>query len=169
MTELLLIIMELKIRIALPSEATILTRIAFAAKHSWDYPESYFEIWKKELTITKEYISQNIVVVAHLGRQIVGFYSIVTVLNDFTAGNVFVKKGFWLEHLFIKPEFQKVGIGKKLTEHALQYCTDNWIDELLIFVDPNAAKFYEKLGATFVENSPSSIEGREIPVYSFTF
>ena len=161
--------MELKIRIALPTEASILTKIAFAAKHCWDYPESYFEIWKKELTITKEYITGNVVVVAHLGHQIVGFYSIVSVIDDFKTGNVLVKRGFWLDHLFVKPEFQKKGIGRKLIEHALQYCTENWIDELRIFVDPNAAKFYEKLGALFVENTPSSIEGREIPVYRFTF
>jgi len=161
--------MELKIRIALPTEANILTKIAFAAKHCWYYPESYFEIWKNELTITPEYILENIVVVAQSGHQIVGFYSIVSVKDDFMAGNILVKKGFWLDHLFIKPEFQRIGIGKKLTEHALNYCAENWIDELLIFVDPNAALFYEKLGASFVKNTPSSIEGREIPAYRFTF
>jgi maltose O-acetyltransferase len=54
-------------------------------------------------------------------------------------------------------------------KHALNYCEENWIDELRIFVDPNADVFYEKMGATFIENSPSSIEGRDISVYGFKF
>ena len=159
--------MNEKIRIALPGEAEILTKIAFAAKRTWNYSESYFEIWKDELTITKDYINNNIVFVAEKGKQLVGFYSIVVIQNDLVSGNVLVKKGFWMEHLFLKPFYQKKGIGRKLMEHALNYCEENWIDELKIFVDPHATGFYEKMGATFIENSPSSIESREIPVYFF--
>jgi maltose O-acetyltransferase len=159
--------MNEKIRIALPAEAETLTKIAFAAKQTWDYPEIYFEIWKDELTITKDYINDNIVFVAENEEQVVGFYSIVAVANDFMAGNVLVKKGFWLEHLFIEPSFQHKGFGHMLMEHALNYCEENWIDEIRIFVDPYAVGFYEKMGATFIENSPSSIQGREIPVYWF--
>lgn len=159
--------MNEKIRIALPGEAEALTAIAFAAKRTWKYPESYFEIWKDELTITNGYINDNIVFVAENAKQVVGFYSIVTVVNDFMAGNVLVKKGFWLEHLFIEPSFQRKGIGCLLMKHALNYCKENWIDGLKIFVDPHAKGFYEKMGATFIENSPSSIEGRAIPVYFF--
>ena len=159
--------MNKNIRIALPDEAEILTEISFGAKRTWKYPESYFEIWKDELTITKDYINDNIVFVAEKGKQVVGFYSIVVIQNDFLSDNVLVKKGFWMEHLFIKPSFQKKGIGRKLMEHALKYCEENWMDELKIFVDPHAVGFYEKMGAAFIENSPSSIEGREVPVYGF--
>jgi maltose O-acetyltransferase len=159
--------MNENIRIALPGEAGILTEIAFAAKRTWQYPESYFEIWKDELTITKDYINSNIVFVAESDSQVVGFYSIVVIQNDFVSGNVMVKKGFWLEHLFIKPSFQKKGIGRMLLEHALNYCEENWIDDLKIFVDPHATGFYDKMGAKFLENSSSSIEGRKIPVYFF--
>jgi len=159
--------MNEKIRIALPSEAEILTQIAFASKRTWNYPESFFDIWKDELTITNDYINDNIVFVFERRKQIIGFYSMVTVVNDFKAGNVLIKKGFWMEHLFINPAYQKRGIGRKLMEHALKYCEENWIDDLKIFVDPHATGFYEKMGATFIENSPSSIEGREIPVFGF--
>jgi maltose O-acetyltransferase len=160
--------MNEEIRMAYPNEGITLTEIAFAAKRTWNYPESYFDIWKDELTITKEYIEKNIVFVYEKREHVVGFYSIVSVIDDFMAGNVPVKKGFWLEHLFIKPSFQHKGIGRKLMEHVITYCEENWIDELKIFVDPNAIGFYEIMGATFIENSPSSIEGREIPVYGFT-
>lgn len=161
--------MSENIRFALPDETEILTEIAFAAKRTWSYPEEYYEIWKDELSITKDYINNNIVFVAEKGKQVVGFYSIVVIQNDFIAGNVLVKKGFWMEHLFVKPSFQKKGIGRKLMKHALDYCEENWMDELKIFVDPHATGFYEKMGATFIENSPSSIEGRKVPVYGFKF
>jgi maltose O-acetyltransferase len=159
--------MKEKIRIALPGEDKILTDIAFGAKRTWIYPESFYERWVDELTISKDYIRNNIVFVAERNRRIVGFYSIVTVSNDFYSGNVLVKKGFWMEHLFVKPAFQKKGIGSNLLKHALNYCVENWIDELNIFVDPHATGFYEKMGATYIENSPSSIDDREVPVYRF--
>jgi maltose O-acetyltransferase len=155
-----------KIRKAYSEEANQLTEIAFAAKRTWNYPEHYFEIWTGELTITKGYIDQNIVFVYEKEEQVVGFYSIVSVIDDFWAGNVLVKKGYWLEHLFIIPSYQHKGIGRILTDHLVTYCLENQIDELRIFVDPNAVGFYEKIGAMFIEKSPSSIEGREIPVYS---
>lgn len=157
--------MNEEIRIAHPNEGNVLTAIAFAAKHTWDYPENYYHIWKDELTITNGYIDHNRVFVYEKGKRVVGFYSIVLIADDFVAGNVLVKKGFWLEHLFIQPSFQHKGIGRKLISHAIDYCRDNWIDCLMIFVDPNAPGFYEKMGATFIENSPSSISGRGIPIY----
>jgi maltose O-acetyltransferase len=159
--------MNEKIRKAHPFEENRLTEIAFAAKHTWDYPENYFEIWNDELTITKEYIEQNAVFVFVERENIVGFYSIVSVIDDFYAGNIWVKKGFWLEHLFVTPDYQHKGFGLMLMEHALNYCKENQIQKLRVFVDPYAKGFYEKLGATFIANSPSSIQGRDVPVYGF--
>jgi hypothetical protein len=36
-----------------------LTKISFAAKGYWNYPEAYFEIWKDELTIGSDYVQEN--------------------------------------------------------------------------------------------------------------
>ena len=66
--------MNKNIRIALPGEDELLTEIAFSAKRTWNYPESYYEIWKNELTITKEYIDRNIVFVFEEGKEVAGFY-----------------------------------------------------------------------------------------------
>lgn len=51
----------IEIRQAKPAESGDLTSISFASKRYWNYPEEYFEIWEKELTITPEYIDNNIV------------------------------------------------------------------------------------------------------------
>lgn len=61
---------------------------------------------------------------------------------------VFVKKGFWVEHIFIDPGF----IGKGIS------C-------LYIFSDPYAVGFYDNIGANYCGESPSSIEGRTVALY----
>jgi hypothetical protein len=53
--------MEVTIRKAKSEESRILTDISFASKRFWKYPEAYFDIWKKELTITEAYVQKNIV------------------------------------------------------------------------------------------------------------
>ena len=157
--------MKIQIRPAHISEASSLTAISFEAKRHWNYPEEYYEHWRDELTINEDYIRSNMVHVAVYGDLLIGFYAIVENPQDFWAGKVFVAKGFWLEHIFIKPEFHKLGIGRQLIKHACIAAKDKGINKLMIFVDPFAKGFYDKVGARYVKDSPSSIDGRMIPIY----
>lgn len=161
--------MFIQIRKATIDEAQSLTKIAFESKKTWNYPMEYMEIWKDELTINDEYIEKNFVFAAERRKQLLGFISIVLIKEDSKFGKVLVKKGYWLDHLFVLPKFQNRRIGMKLMKQAFLFCEENWIDELSIFVDPYAVGFYEKMGAEFVQKTPSSIEGREIPIYKFSF
>lgn len=147
------------------SDYEVLTNIAFSAKRHWDYPDSYFDVWKDELTISDKYIDKNIVYKILVNNEIVGFYSIVENKKDIWIGEVLVQKGFWMEHIFIKPAYHQKGYGRKLINHAKKISNSTGITQLLIFVDPNATGFYEKIGAKFLYNSKSSIPGRMIPVY----
>src|ERR1035437_4990811 len=97
-------------------DCDILTEISFDAKRHWNYPDSYYDLWKDELTITKDYIKQNIVNKVQIGDLILGFYSIIENKSDFYSGETFVRKGFWLEHIFIKPDYHKFGIRSE--EHT---------------------------------------------------
>lgn len=142
-----------------------LTTISFQAKRFWNYPDKYYDIWKDELTITEEYISQNIVYKALISDTIVGFYSIVENKHDKYSGDILLENGYWLEHLFIHPNYMYQGIGTVLLHHAIGLTQKLCTNKLLIFVDPHAKGFYEKNGATFVRESPSSIAHRTIPVY----
>jgi GNAT superfamily N-acetyltransferase len=142
-----------------------LTNIAFAAKRYWNYPESYYELWCGELTITSAYINENIVFKAMHENTIVGFYSIVDNPADAYFGDVFVKKGFWLEHIFITPAYHKLGIGRLLINHVKKICHAMGVESLSIFVDPFARGFYDKIGANFAYESKSSVPDRFIPVY----
>ena len=156
---------EISINKAHASDFETLTEISFSAKRHWNYPENYFDIWKDELTITEEYINKNIVYKALLLDTVLGFYSIVEIENDFLTNEIFVKKGFWLEHIFIRPEFHKIGIGRMMIDHAKMISKSKGISNLLIFVDPFAKGFYNKIGADYQYDTKSSIPGRLIPVY----
>ena len=157
--------MEVRIRVAIHSDVATLTTIAFAAKRTWNYPEEYYQIWNDELTITEQYIDENAVFVALVDEVVVGFVSIVHLPEEKQFGLVKVSAGYWMDHLFVDPGFQYNGIGKRLMDKAINYCKGQGIINLKIFVDPNATGFYEKIGAKFLEDSPSSIKGRFIPIY----
>jgi GNAT superfamily N-acetyltransferase len=157
--------MKLVIRKATPEESDELTDISFASKRFWNYPENYFEIWRNELTITPEYIRENIVNVAECGGEILGYYSIVKIENDFLAGKVLVSKGYWLEHIFIKPNFIGRGIGSELIRHVRKTCKKLEVKKVFVFSDPNAKGFYDKIRAEYIKESPSSIEGRTVSLF----
>jgi GNAT superfamily N-acetyltransferase len=156
---------ELKIRHAKSTDSTTLTDVSFGAKRHWNYPGEYMERWTDELTITPAYIESNTVFVGELGEKIVGFYSLIEIQQDLEIRTVLIEKGTWLDHMFILPEYIGKGIGTKFTTHMKAYLSEKKVDKVLIFVDPNAKGFYEKLGAKFRRESDSSIPGRKIPVY----
>jgi len=147
------------------SDSKRLTEIAFAAKQHWNYPKEFYEIWHNEMTITEEYILKNQVFLAIFNDEIMGFSSVVEVSNPTYIDEVYVKKGFWLDHLFIDPQYFNKGIGTKLIDYTRKYCHENGIFELLIFSEPLARGFYEKIGAKFMYETLSSIQGRMLPVY----
>lgn len=156
---------DMKIEQAQEADYKALTDIAFSAKRYWNYPESYYELWCGELTITAAYITENIVFKAIHEETVVGFYSIVDNPSDAYFGDVFVKKGIWLEHIFVKPEYHRQGAGRLLIKHVKKICQAMGVETLSIFVDPFARGFYDKIGAHFAYESKSSIPGRFIPVY----
>jgi maltose O-acetyltransferase len=156
---------EVKVRQANLEESNTLTEISFAAKRYWNYPEQYFEVWKSELTITEKYILKNTVYVAEIDEKVVGYFSIVNVPEEFWSGEVFVNSGHWLEHIFIHPDYIGKSIGSTLIDFAKQLCIKNGIEKLYIFSDPNANGFYEKIGAEYIKESPSSIPGRKVSLF----
>ena len=105
------------------------------------------------------------VFVAKTKSRVSAYYSIVHVEQEFFAGDTKVEKGYWLEHMFVLPEHIGKGVGAAMYLHARQYCRDNGIDALMIFADPNAKGFYEKMGAQYIEERPSGIAGRSVSLF----
>ncbi|SHI13427.1 GNAT family N-acetyltransferase [Desulfosporosinus lacus] len=159
--------MNIMIRRAEDKENEILTLIAFKAKRYWKYPEEYFSVWMDELTITPDYINKNEVHVATVEGNAVGFISIVEVKSDFQVGDLMIRKGFWLDHIFVHPSFIGNRVGSELILFAKKLCEENNISCLHILSDPNAKGFYNRIGAQFIEEVPSNIKGRTVSLYKF--
>jgi GNAT superfamily N-acetyltransferase len=151
------------IRSAKKEEADILTQISYKSKEYWNYPQAYFEVWNRELTITSDYIEKNDVFVFELDGAVVGYYSLVELSEDIEVSGITIKKGFWLEHMFIWPENIGNGIGTKMFAHLRKRCILRGINELGILADPNARGFYEKMGCVYKHDYPSTVENRTIP------
>ncbi len=152
------------IRAAKSNEADVLTEISFASKGYWNYPDEYFKIWRKELTIQSAYIVENDVFVFEDKNTIIGYYSIVEINEDIEVAGITINKGFWLEHMFIEPQHIGHGIGTLLFSHLRKRCIKNGIIELKILADPNARGFYEKRGCIYIDERPSTIENRTTPL-----
>ncbi|MDX1284321.1 MAG: GNAT family N-acetyltransferase [Draconibacterium sp.] len=155
------------IRPAKISEHSRLTEISFLSKGTWNYPKEFFEIWAKELTISPEYIQNDTVFVYEKDKQIAGFITLIENKEDKMIDKIYVEKGYWMDHLFIHPQFQNQGIGSELVKYLLKFCMNKQIKKILVFVDPNATGFYKILGATFIRYENSSIPGRKLPIYCF--
>lgn len=151
------------IRRAKKSEFEVLTNLSFASKRYWGYPESYFEIWSCELTVSRDYIEQNDVFVHEDDGSITAYYSIVQLLGDIQCSGVTLKQGFWLDHMFVEPNNIGKGIGTQLFQHLQQRCSSRGITKLGILADPNAQGFYEKLGCIYQKEYPSTIKDRTTP------
>ena len=142
------------IRRALPEEANTLTQIALDAKRHWGYPEHWIKHWEADLTISSDFIRDNPVYVAEQDRQVRGFYALCV------SG-----KKAELEHMWVTPGSIGTGIGKELFLDAMERAATLEVREIEISADPNAAGFYERMGASQAGETDATIEGqvRKLP------
>jgi GNAT superfamily N-acetyltransferase len=73
-----------------------------------------------------------------------------------------------LDKLFVDPPAIGHGVGARLFRRAAQAARHDGARTLTILSDPNAAAFYERMGARFLRLAPSdAIPGRQLPFYDF--
>lgn len=153
------------IRRAQEAESNVLTRISFASKAFWGYPEEYFVQWAEELTLSKQYIRDNEVFVYEDGGLIKGYYSLVENGGYMEIGGIGLEKGTWLDHFFIEPDSIGRGIGSLLFAHLRQRCRINRLSTVRILADPHSRGFYEKMDCRYQGEYPSTIAGRTTPYF----
>jgi GNAT superfamily N-acetyltransferase len=152
------IVFTVEIVRAQPVAAPVLSAIAWAAKASWGYPTPWMEQWRRELTITPEFIAENHTFLAHSNGQTIGFHTLIEEI------------GSWrLEHLWVLPEQMGRGCGRRLFAHAAAYAAERGALFLTIEADPNAEPFYRRMGATRLGTRESQLDGgqRSIPLLRF--
>jgi GNAT superfamily N-acetyltransferase len=72
-----------------------------------------------------------------------------------------------LDHLWIDPSHMGRGFGRLLLRHAAKRALERGVRELTIDSDPNAAGFYESMGAERVGSIAAAMDGvpRERPQF----
>jgi ribosomal protein S18 acetylase RimI-like enzyme len=144
-------------RPAVPADAPTLSITAVAAKRHWGYPPEWIELWRRELTVTPESIERDYFSIAEVSGQTAGFVSVsVAGLNA------------QIEHLWVSPEFMRMGIGHRLLTQALDWCTSAGVASLKVVADPNAIGFYLAAGGKVVGRQASVPAPRELPVVQFS-
>ena len=142
------------IRRSTPEEAETLTTIALEAKRYWGYPEHWIKHWEADLTITPDFIHDNQVYVAEADGEIRGFYALC--VNGDKAE---------LEHMWVTPACIGTGVGKELFLDAMERAAALDVRDVELSADPNAAGFYERMGAKQIGEVDSPIDGqvRKLP------
>ena len=139
-------------------DAEALTRISFAAKRHWGYPERWIEQWSESLTIPPDVVRRNEVYAAVVEGEMVGFYALVGEGRE-----------IGLEHLWVLPEFIGTGVGRALFDHAVRRAVSMNAEVLSIESDPNAEGFYRRMGARRVGEISYPLDGqkRALPLLVF--
>ena len=151
---------SMKITHAIPNQAQILTRISFAAKRHWGYPEHWIQIWSPLLTITPEFIEGHETYVAWIDKKPVGFCALSL-----------EKERASVEHLWVLPDFMGKGVGAGLFRHVFSRCKELGVQVLEIESDPNAQGFYERMGAKKMGEIVGEVDGqpRILPLLEILF
>lgn len=114
-------------------------------------------VFREELTWTESLLDSRTTFAAEDKGALIAYYA----LNPMRETTVD------LEHLFVDPGQFGRGIGRRLFDHACATAAASDFRTMTIMSDPNAAGFYHKLGCRKVKDIPSSIPGRQIPLFHF--
>ncbi len=114
-------------------------------------------MWRQDLAVDEGYIDRHSVYVAVIDRDAVGFVAVAQ------TGETEAE----LEHMWVLPAVMGQGAGRALLDRALRFCREEGIVYLLVASDPNAAGFYEKLGAVHHGRINSTPAPRTLPVLRF--
>jgi GNAT superfamily N-acetyltransferase len=139
----------IKIRRVRPEEADALTQIAIAAKRYWKYPKHWMELWIPQLTFTPEYFeAHESWAVEQDGNPIA--FSTLEERSD----------NFWVENMWVLPEYIGKGIGKVLFTHAVELARQRGYKTLQLEAEPNAVGFYEKMGLRVIGQHQYELDGQ---------
>jgi GNAT superfamily N-acetyltransferase len=142
------------IRPARGDEARALTDLALRSKASWGYSRDLMSLFEAELTLTE--LDLEDVLVVEVEGTLGAFYSLAPLSSDRIE----------LGHLFVEPTLQRRGLGRLMIADALRRSGVRGFRWLEIQGDPNAAKFYEQVGAARVgERESESVPVRMLPLF----
>ncbi|TWS95952.1 GNAT family N-acetyltransferase [Reyranella sp. CPCC 100927] len=147
------------IRSAQVHEADALTALCRRSKRHWGYDDTFMARSALSLAVSVDAIAEGRVLVAHGPdpSTVIGMAELSAIAGDVIE----------LDKLFIDPPAIGRGVGAVLFGHAVALARERAARRMVVLADPNAAVFYEKMGARFLRTAPSdAIPGRQLPLYT---
>ena len=141
------------IRKAEPGEGENLSALCVRSKAHWGYDARFMRLSQASLTISDADIASARVLVAEQGM----VFGVARVEPDGELGL-----------MFVDPAAIGRGAGRLLFGAAADLARRLGARVMPILADPNAAPFYERMGARLVAHAPSdAIPGRTLPLYDY--
>ena len=73
--------------------------------------------------------------------------------------------GLQLDNFFLLPAHIGSGLGRLMWDEALRRAEAEGVERMTLEADPNAAGFYERMGARLTGSATAPDTGRQLPVY----
>lgn len=145
------------LRAARADEAATLTALCTRSKRHWGYDDDFMARCADALVVPDAAIARGDVRVALDADGLALGMAQLSLPFDGVIE---------LDKLFVDPPAIGLGVGAALLRWAIDETRARGVKRLVILADPNAAAFYEKMGARFLRMAPSdAIPGRELPFY----
>jgi GNAT superfamily N-acetyltransferase len=145
--------MHVRIRMVAPDEGERLRAIAMAAKGHWGYDADRVREWAAVGDFSPTGLRKKNVYVASIEDKAVGWAATIG------RGDV-----WWLDDLWIEPEWMGKGIGRRLFLHAAEHGRRAGAIRMEWEAEPNAAGFYESMGGRYLRDSEPGVWGRVVAV-----
>jgi GNAT superfamily N-acetyltransferase len=134
--------MEVGIRPVVADEGARLREIAIAAKTHWGYDPDRVRDWAAMGDFSPAGLRKKDFYIAAVGAKVVGWAAAIG------RGDV-----WWLDDLWIEPEWMGKGIGSRLFHHAADQGRRARAVRMEWEAEPNALGFYEKMGGRYLRDS----------------
>ena len=148
---------EVRLVPATVDQIGLLRDLTYRAKASWGYDAEFMALIYADIEITPEIFARDTFMIAVNGDRVLGYAQLMPIDRSDTL---------YLENLYVEPDAQGKGIGRKLIEWAFAETARQGHDWLEWDSDPNAAPFYMRMGGEQIGAMESSIRpGRIIPKF----
>ena len=143
---------------AIIDDAQLLTKTANDSKRYWNYSDEQMSLWKEDLKVDADYISNNIVYKVFNENSFVGFYA----LKFDNKENCYE-----VDHLWLRTDNINKGFGRQIFEHIISQLTSSDQTRFFLIAEPNAVGFYQKMNGKKIKSIESKISGRTLDIYEF--
>ena len=146
------------VRPAQAGEAESLSVLCVRSKAHWGYNAAFMALSAPSLRVKEaDIVDGRVLVAVDAAGQPIGVASVVA---DGSLAD--------LDMLFVDPPAIGSGAGRKLFGAAVDFARRLGAQRMTILADPNAAPFYERMGARYLRQAPSdAIPGRTLPFYEY--